>query len=69
MFNVNKRWTRFLTKNFPVLWGGVLFQNHGKKSLGITGNHIYVNKFQSKTFKKKCNHFNNGVMHTLSLPC
>ena len=30
--------------------GGVLFQNHGKKSLGITGNHIYVNKFQSKTF-------------------
>ena len=33
--------------------GGVLFQNHGKKSLGITGNHIYVNKFQSKTFLKK----------------
>ena len=57
MFNVNKRWTRFRKKISQFCGGGggggVLFQNHGKKSLGITGNHIYVNKFQSKTFLKK----------------
>ena len=50
MFNVNKRRTRFRKKISQFCGGGVLFQNHGKKSLGITGNHIYVNKFQSKTF-------------------